>query len=71
MNDPLKICIQRAETREQWDAMQDDYINRALAAADRIEELEKQLAASNRRIADLEDEIESLEYEIFELGNHP
>jgi hypothetical protein len=41
MSEPIKICIQRAETRQEWDAMQDDYINRAIAAAARIEELEK------------------------------
>ena len=40
MSEPFKICIQRAETRQEWDAMQDDYINRAVAAADRIEKLE-------------------------------
>jgi hypothetical protein len=41
MSEPIKICIQRAETRQEWDSMQDDYINRAIAAAARIEELEK------------------------------
>jgi ribosomal protein L44E len=35
---------------------------------DRIEELEKQLSASNRHIMDLEEKIEELEYEIYELG---
>ena len=43
MSEPLKICIQRATTRQEWDAMQDDYINRAVAAADRIEKLEAAL----------------------------
>jgi len=43
MSEPLKICIQRATTRREWDAMQDDYINRAVAAADRIEKLEAAL----------------------------
>jgi len=43
MSEPFKICIQRAETRQEWDAMQDDYINRAVAAADRIEKLEAAL----------------------------
>jgi len=38
-------------------------------AADRIEELEKQLAASDKQIKDLEDEIENLEYEICEMEN--
>ena len=37
-------------------------------AAARIEELEKQLSASNRNIMDLEEKIEELEYEIYELG---
>ena len=37
---PLKICIQRAETRQEWDAMQDDYIARSLEACRRIEQLE-------------------------------
>ena len=43
MSEAFKICIQRAETRQKWDAMQDDYINRAIAAADRIEKLEAAL----------------------------
>ena len=43
MSEPLKICIQRATTRQEWDAMQDDYINRAVAAAARIEKLEDAL----------------------------
>ena len=37
---PFKICIQRAETRQEWDAMQDDYIARSLEACRRIEQLE-------------------------------
>jgi hypothetical protein len=40
MNEPIKICIQRAETRQEWDAMQDDYIARSLEACRRIEQLE-------------------------------
>jgi hypothetical protein len=43
MSEHLKICIQRATTRQEWDAMQDDYINRAVAAADRIQKLEAAL----------------------------
>ena len=38
-------------------------------AADRIEELQKQLAASDKQIKYLEDEIENLEYEMCELEN--
>jgi predicted RNase H-like nuclease (RuvC/YqgF family) len=41
----------------------------ALIAADRIEELQKQLAASDKQIKDLEDEIENLEYEMCEMEN--
>ena len=37
---PFKICIQRATTRQEWDAMQDDYIARSLEACRRIEQLE-------------------------------
>jgi hypothetical protein len=37
---PFKICIQRAETRQEWDEMQDDYIARSLEACRRIEQLE-------------------------------
>jgi hypothetical protein len=43
MTKAFKICIQRAETRQEWDAMQDDYISRAVVAADRIEQLEAAL----------------------------
>jgi hypothetical protein len=43
MSEPLKICIQRAETRQEWNEMQDDYIQRALLSADRIEKLEAAL----------------------------
>jgi len=39
------------------------------AAADRIEELHRQLAASDKQIKELEDEIESLEYEMCEMEN--
>ena len=39
-------------------------------AADRIEELQKQLAASDKQIKELEDEIENLEYEMCEMENH-
>jgi phage shock protein A len=38
-------------------------------AADRIEELQRQLAASDKQIKELEDEIESLESEMCELEN--
>ena len=44
MNEPIKICIQRAETRQEWDEMQADYIRRALLSADRIQELEAALS---------------------------
>jgi len=37
---PFKICVQRAGTRQEWDAMQDDYIARSLEACRRIEQLE-------------------------------
>ena len=40
---PFKICIQRAETRQEWDAMQDDYIARSLEACRRIEQLEAEI----------------------------
>ena len=40
---PFKICIQRAETRQEWDEMQDDYIARSLEACRRIETLEAAL----------------------------
>jgi hypothetical protein len=43
MSEPLKICIQRAETRQEWNEMQDDYIQRALLSANRIEKLEAAL----------------------------
>lgn len=39
-------------------------------ATNRIEELEKQLLASNKQIKELEDEIENLEYEMCELENN-
>ena len=42
---PFKICIQRAETRQEWDEMQDDYIARSLEACRRIEKLEAALRA--------------------------
>jgi predicted nucleic acid-binding Zn-ribbon protein len=38
-------------------------------AADRIEELQKQLAASDEEIRALRDEIENLEYEMCEMEN--
>lgn len=38
-------------------------------AADRIEELQRQLAASDEEIRALRDEIENLEYEMCELEN--
>jgi predicted nucleic acid-binding Zn-ribbon protein len=37
-------------------------------AADRIEELQKQLSVSNKRIEELEDHILDMEYEMFERG---
>lgn len=37
-------------------------------AADRIEELQKQLVASNKQIEDLEEQIFDMEYEMFERG---
>ena len=40
---PFQICIQRAETRQEWDAMQDDYIARSLEACRRIEQLEAEV----------------------------
>ncbi len=43
MSESFKICIQRAETRQEWDEMQADYIWRALLSADRIEKLEAAL----------------------------
>lgn len=43
-------------------------IDNAEAAADRIEELQKQLAVSNKRIEELEDHILDMEYEMFERG---
>jgi hypothetical protein len=43
MSEPIKICIQRAATRKEWDEMQADYIRRALLSADRIEKLETAL----------------------------
>ena len=41
----------------------------AWEAADRIEELQKQLAASDKQIEYLEAEIENLEYEMCEMEN--
>ena len=38
-------------------------------AADRIEDLQKQLAASDKQIKKLENEIENLEYEMCEMEN--
>lgn len=40
---PLKICIQRVETRSEWDKMQADYIQQALYAVREIERLRKAL----------------------------
>jgi hypothetical protein len=37
-------------------------------AADRIEELQKQRAASDKQIEELEDQIFDMEYEMFERG---
>ena len=47
----------------------DIYDTDVVAAADRIEELQKQLAASDKQIKKLEDEIENLEYEMCEMEN--
>jgi cell division protein FtsB len=47
----------------------DIYDTDVVAAADRIEELQKQLAASDKQIKYLEEEIENLEYEMCELEN--
>jgi hypothetical protein len=41
----------------------------ALEAADRIEELQRQLVASDEEIRALRDEIENLEYEMCEMEN--
>ena len=51
-------CLAPVSTKEMIDS-----------AADRIEELQKQLAASDKQIKYLEDEIENLEYEMCELEN--
>ena len=50
-------------------ACRDIYDTDVVAAADRIEELQKQLAASDKQIKKLEDEIENLEYEMCEMEN--
>jgi predicted nucleic acid-binding Zn-ribbon protein len=47
----------------------DIYDTDVAAAADRIEELQKQLAASDEEIRALRDEIENLEYEMCEMEN--
>ena len=44
-------------------------IDNAEAAADLIEELQRQLAASDEEIRALRDEIENLEYEMCEMEN--
>ena len=51
-------CLAPVSTKEMIDS-----------AADRIEELQKQLAASDKQIKYLEDEIKNLEYEMCELEN--
>jgi len=51
MTKAFKICIQRAETRQEWDAMQDDYISRAVVAADRIEKLESDILEYSNAVA--------------------
>jgi chromosome segregation ATPase len=38
-------------------------------AADRIEELERELAEANRQIKELENELDNIEYEMCELEN--
>jgi predicted nucleic acid-binding Zn-ribbon protein len=47
----------------------DIYDTDVVAAADRIEELQRQLAASDEEIRALRDEIENLEYEMCEMEN--
>jgi len=54
MSEPIKICIQRAETRKEWDEMQADYIQRAIASAARIEELGAELHSCFHRIEELQ-----------------
>lgn len=44
MSEPVKIRIQKAETRQEWDQMQAEYISRAMLSANRIEKLEAALA---------------------------
>jgi chaperonin cofactor prefoldin len=51
-------CLAPVSTKEMIDS-----------AADRIEELQRQLAASDKQIKYLEDEIENLEYEMCEMEN--
>ena len=56
------LPVTRIEARiELWKILQE--------AADRIEELQRQLAASDKQIKKLEDEIENLEYEMCEMEN--
>ena len=47
----------------------DIYDTDVVAAANRIEELQKQLAESDKQIKYLEEEIENLEYEMCEMEN--
>lgn len=51
-------CLAPVSTKEMIDS-----------AADRIEELQRQLSASDKQIKHLEDEIENLEYEMCEMEN--
>ena len=55
--------------REDWTPIYGGCVGTMFEAADRIEELQKQLAASDKQIKYLEDEIENLEYEMCELEN--
>lgn len=48
---------------------EDNQIALCKEAADRIEELERQVAESDKRIESLEDEIQDLKYEMRELGD--
>jgi hypothetical protein len=52
MSEPIKICIQRAATRKEWDEMQADYIRRALLSADHIEKLETALREIAEAVGD-------------------
>ena len=70
MSEPLKICIQRAKTRREWDAMQDDYINCAVAAADRIEKLEAELVRTFNNMMKEASRIEKLEAALARIAKY-